>query len=73
MSRKDKPMHLWIDQWGRREWARTVKELREKVDGGGCRVTKMYRDKKDGRVVHTGYVIGRHWFTRFAPIEVEAR
>ena len=70
MARKGKPMHLWIDQWGQKECARTAKELREKVGGG--RISKMYCDKKDGRTVHTGYVIGRRWFARFAPVEREA-
>jgi hypothetical protein len=32
----------------------------------------MYRDKKDGSVVRCGYVIGRRWFSRFAPVEVPA-
>ena len=44
-----KPNHLFLDQFGEPIWARTVKELREKVGGG--RVTTMYRDKKDGSVV----------------------
>ena len=63
-----KPNHLFLDQFGEPIWARTVKELREKVGGG--RVSTMYRDKKDGSVVRCGYVIGRRWFSRFAPVEV---
>ena len=63
-----KPYHIFVDQHGDLVWARTVKELREKVDGG--RVGKMYVDKKDGRTVHCGYVVGRRWFSRFAPVEV---
>ena len=59
-----KPNHLFLDQFGEPIWARTVKELREKVGGG--RVSTMYRDKKDGSVVRCGYVIGRRWFSRFA-------
>jgi hypothetical protein len=65
-----KPNHLFLDQFGEPIWARTVKELREKVGGG--RVSTMYRDKKDGSVVRCGYVIGRRWFSRFAPVEVPA-
>jgi hypothetical protein len=63
-----KPHHLFLDQFGEPIWARTVKELREKVGGG--RVSTMYRDKKDGSVVRCGYVIGRRWFSRFAPVEI---
>ena len=63
---------LYIDQYGSREFARTVKELRAKIGGGGCRVSKMYRDKKDGRTVHCGYVIGQHWFTAYTPKEIPA-
>jgi hypothetical protein len=65
-----KPYHLFLDQFGEPIWARTVKELREKVGGG--RVSTMFRDKKDGSVVRCGYVIGRRWFSRFAPVEVPA-
>ena len=64
------PNHLFIDQHGAPVWARTVKELREKCGGG--RVSKMYVDKKDGRTVHTGYVVGSRWFTRYAPVEQPA-
>ena len=61
---------LYLDQWQNVYWAKTVKELRQQVEGGGCRVSKMYRDKKDGSVVHVGYVIGPHWFVAFKPVEV---
>jgi hypothetical protein len=63
-----KPNHLFIDQYGEPIWARTVKELR--AEAGGGRVGKMYTDKKDGRTVHSGYVVGRRWFSRFAPVEI---
>jgi hypothetical protein len=63
-----KPHHLFIDQYGEPVWARTVKELRAKAGDG--RVSKMYTDKKDGRTVHSGYVVGRRWFSRFAPVEI---
>jgi hypothetical protein len=65
-----KPNHLFIDQHGHPIWARTVKELRAKVGGG--RVNKMYANKKDGRTVQCGYVVGRRWFHRFAPVELPA-
>lgn len=59
---------LFIDQYGQRIFARTVRELRSKVGGG--RVFKIYRDKQDGRTVHCGYGIGTRWFNMFAPVEV---
>lgn len=61
---------LYIDQYGAPVWARTVRELREKAGGG--RVSTMYRDKKDGRAMRVGYVVGQRWFTRFAPVELPA-
>lgn len=65
-------LRLYIDQWGNRFYASTVKELREQIGMGGSRVSKMYVDKKDGRTVHVGYVVGRHWLSMFAPVEIEA-
>jgi len=63
---------LYIDQYGNKFAAHTVKELRAKVGMGGARVSKMYNDKKDGRTVHTGYVIGQHWLTAYQPVELAA-
>lgn len=53
-------MKLFIDQYGYKVFAKTVKELRARTAGGGGRVSKMYQDKKDGSIVHTGYVVGSH-------------
>lgn len=58
---------LYIDQWGGHWWAETVKELREQIAG---KVDEMYRDKKDGSIVHVGYVIGQYWLTAFQPVEI---
>ncbi len=58
---------LYRDQYGNCFHARTLKELREKAGGG--RVSKMYIDRKDGTTLHTGYVVGQHWFTAYAPVE----
>lgn len=60
---------LYIDQYGNRFGAATVKELRAKIGCGGSRVSKMYRDKKDGRTVHVGYVVGTQWCTAYQPVE----
>jgi hypothetical protein len=67
---KGKFCHLWIDQWGNRYFARTVKDLKVQVGPGA--VHKIYRDKLDGRSVHCGYSIGQHWFDRYAPVELPA-
>lgn len=60
---------LYLDQYGNRFWAKTIKELRNQIGMGGSRVSKMYRDKKDGSVVHVGYVVGSHWLTAYQPVE----
>ncbi len=59
---------LYIDQYGNKFYARTVKELREKIGGGT--VSKMYCDgsKDFPGVFHVGYVIGSHWLTAFTPM-----
>jgi len=63
---------LYLDQYGNKFHANTVKELRSKIGMGGSRVSKMYVDKKDGHTVHIGYVIGQHWLTQYTPIEKPA-
>jgi hypothetical protein len=57
---------LFVDQYGNRFYARTRKELKAQIPG---RVSIMYIDKMDGRVVRCGYVIGQHWLTEYAPVE----
>lgn len=61
---------LYLDQYGNRIFARTLQELQQKAFGG--KVSKMYSDTKDGRTLHVGYVIGKHWFSAFRPFEQEA-
>lgn len=63
---KEGSVKLYIDQYGNKFWARTLKELRAQISGP-C--SKMYVDKKDGSTVHCGYVIGEHWLTAFVPWE----
>ena len=58
---------LYVDQWGNRFYAQSTRALRDQVGGG--RISKMYRDKIDGRTVHVGYVVGRHWLTAYQPVE----
>ena len=68
---KRNQFRLFVDQYGNRVYASTVKELREKSGGGG-RVNKMYRDRKNGGYVHVGYVVGPHWYTAYVPLEIPA-
>ena len=60
---------LYLDQYGNRFVAETVKELRQQVRG---RCSKMYIDRKDGSALHIGYVIGDHWLTMYRRVEVPA-
>lgn len=61
---------LYVDQYGDRVAACTVRELRDQVGTG--KVSRMYRDKKDGKTCHVGYVVGHRWFTAYVPYEREA-
>ena len=60
---------LYLDQYGNHFYARTVRELREKVGSSGSRIAKMYVENgADGEPRHVGYVIAGHWLKMFAPI-----
>ena len=63
---------LYIDQYGNKLMARTVKELREAAGGGA--VHKLYQDKVDPtrRTFHIGYCVGSRWFTAYTPVELPA-
>lgn len=57
---------LYLDQYGNRFYAATVKDLRKQIGGGGSKVSIMYRDSgKD--VLRVGYVIGEHWLNEYLP------
>ena len=58
---------LYVNQYGERWYAKSVRELHRKV--GGARPSKMYVDLKDGRTVHIGYVVGAHWCTAYQRME----
>jgi hypothetical protein len=66
-------MLVYIDQYGQKVWAQTVKELRERAGGG--RVFKIYVDKvageHAGKTVHCGYGVGHRCFYAYALVEVE--
>lgn len=66
--------YMGIDQWGQtfhRLGPHPRKALVEML--GYKHVDKMYRDKRDGRTVHVGYVVGPHWVTLYEvrPLERE--
>jgi hypothetical protein len=62
---------LYLDQWGGKWWAKSVRELHRQI--GGARPSKMYRDDPlTKKTYHTGYVVGRHWCNAFIPYEQEA-
>ncbi len=61
-----KDNYMAIDQYGQTYHGlgqHPRKELIERIGSG--HVSKMYLDKKDGSVVHVGYVIGQHWLTLY--------
>ena len=61
-----KPINLYIDQYGNKFYARTLKELKEQVSGS---VKKMYVDSQTLGTPDVGYVIGQHWLTAYTPVE----
>lgn len=56
---------LFIDQYGGRHYARSVKDLYEQL--GRSRAQRMYRDTKQG-TMHVGYVVGPYWCAEYAPV-----
>ena len=57
---------LYRDQYGAAVWAKSARELQRIVHG---RLSKMYLDKRDGRTMHIGYVVGARWFQAYIPYE----
>jgi hypothetical protein len=62
-----KTRKLFIDQYGNKYYAKTIKELKTKHYLTG-RVSKMYRDDSEGNTYHVGYVIGSLWLTMYEPV-----
>lgn len=61
---------MFIDQYGYKYHAKNRKELIEAVSPyGNPKVSIMYQDKKDGRTVRVGYIVGEHWCTEYKRIE----
>ena len=63
---------LYVDQYGNKFYASTLKELRQQIPG---RVSKMYWDsgylKGPIKTYHVGYVIGNHWLNAYQPMMKE--
>ena len=59
---------LYLDQFGNRFFARSVKELRAQIANGKSRVSRMFMTTKQGDF-HVGYVIGQHCLTAYCPIQ----
>jgi hypothetical protein len=66
-------MFMAIDQYGQTYHGleHPRKDLCKRL--GRSHVDRMYQDKKDGSVVHVGYIIGGLWLTlyRVEPWEVK--
>ena len=58
---------LYVDQYGNRIRAGSLKELKFKAGPGS--VAKMYVDVGN-EVMHCGYCIGDRWFNAYAPVLV---
>jgi len=63
---------LYVDQWNNHWFAKTAKELREKIGQGG-HIQAMYRDNFNGQSVKIGYIVGPHWCIAFKPIEIKRK
>ena len=71
-SKKYRGFTLYIDQYGNRVYANSITELKEKgFHAKGAKVEPIYQDKRDGRTVQTGVVIGDHWYSAYRPFELE--
>lgn len=67
-------MFMAIDQYGQ-TYHGLVKPRRDLLTRlGGKHASRMFRDKKDGRTVHVGWIIGGLWLTVYevTPMELEA-
>jgi hypothetical protein len=56
---------LYIDQYGNKFYAATLKALRSQIANGNSRVSIMYMDSALHGTMRTGYVIGQHWLTEY--------
>lgn len=68
--KRQKMKRLFVDQFGQKIYASTIKELKQKAGPG--KVSRMFIDGTDGKIYHVGYVIGARWFSFYEPIMKEA-
>lgn len=59
---------LYVDQYGSKIYARSVKELRTKAGPG--KVSKIYRELNGDVTHHCGYSVGDRWFDAYALVTV---
>ena len=59
---------LYVDQYGSKIYARSVKSLRDLAGGG--KVSKIYREINGDVTHHCGYSVGDRWFDAYAPVMV---
>lgn len=67
-SKKKPFIAFFMDQYGNRFTACNRKELTAQIPG---HVSKLYVDKVDGTTAHVGYVVGQHWCTAYAAVEIK--
>ena len=60
-------MKLYIDQYGNKYHANTLKDLKNDNYLKG-KIHKTYIDGKDGNTYHTGYCVGKNWFQVYIPL-----
>lgn len=74
-------MYIGIDQYDVKHYLPDLKHetLREVIGyTSGCRINKMYIDKKDGSTVQIGFVIGQgqgqpcRWVTIYKRMEIDS-
>lgn len=63
-----KDWRLCVDQYGNKVYAKTAKELAENM--GRTKARRIYRDGKDGKTYHCGYIVAGCWFEVFSRIQV---
>ncbi len=65
---------LYVDQYGQKFYASTLKELKAQIPG---KVSKMYWDsnftKGPVKTYHVGYVIGKHWLNAYQQVWKECK
>ena len=66
---------MYLDQYGCKYLARSLKELKKEV----CphidypKTSIMYKDKKVGTTVRCGYIVSDHWLTAYIPYEITVK